>query len=111
MLDPSGLEACGEIEVDVIQRVTVNVSLPTCSRKLNRRNLEVAPFRAWSWSNRLLPTLEDGRTYVCYPRMSVDRVLVNHGQMEQYGNCLDVVARSGAELWAHEVYCKLLGVG
>ena len=53
ILDPSGLEACGEIEVDVIQRVTVNVSLPTCSRKLNRRNLETTFAKSVNFSPEL----------------------------------------------------------
>lgn len=55
--------------------------------------------------------LEEGLQYVGYPLSAVDRVVVTHGHLDHDGNCFDVVSRSGAELWAHEVYGKLLGVG
>ena len=54
--------------------------------------------------------LEEGLEVVGYPLSAVDRIVVTHGHMDHDGNCFDVVDRSGAELWAHEVYSRLLGV-
>ena len=62
-------------------------------------------------SNGTVQHLEEGLRYVGYPLSAVDRVVVTHGHLDHDGNCFDVVARSGAARWAHEVYGKLLGVG
>ena len=37
--------------------------------------------------------------------------MVTHGHLDHDGNCCDVVSRSGAELWAHEIWGKFLGGG
>ncbi len=54
--------------------------------------------------------LEEGLEIVGYPLNAVDRVIVTHGHMDHDGNCFDVVKKSGAQLWAHEVYDSLIGV-
>ena len=54
--------------------------------------------------------LEEGLETIGYPLSAVDRVVVTHGHMDHDGSCFDVVEKSGAELWAHEVYSSLLGV-
>ncbi len=54
--------------------------------------------------------LEEGLEWIGYPLSAVGRVVVTHGHMDHDGSCFDVVSRSGAELWAHEVYSKLVGV-
>lgn len=60
--------------------------------------------------NGTLADLEQGLEYVGYPLSAVGRMVVTHGHLDHDGNCYDVVARSGAELWAHEVYGSLLGL-
>ena len=60
--------------------------------------------------NGSIQHLEEGLQIVGYPMSAVDRIVVTHGHLDHDGNCFDVVDRSGAELWAHEVYSELLGV-
>jgi len=60
--------------------------------------------------NGSLRDLEEGLEIVGYPLSAVGRVVITHGHLDHDGNCYDVVSRSGAELWAHEVYGNLLGV-
>ena len=60
--------------------------------------------------NGSLRDLEEGLEIVGYPLSAVGRVVITHGHLDHDGNCFDVVSRSGAELWAHEVYGNLLGV-
>ena len=60
--------------------------------------------------NGSLHDLEEGLEIVGYPISAVGRVVVTHGHLDHDGNCFDVISRSGAELWAHEVYASLLGV-
>ncbi|MCI0879245.1 MAG: MBL fold metallo-hydrolase [Chloroflexi bacterium] len=60
--------------------------------------------------NGTLTDLEEGLQYVGYPLSAVSRMVVTHGHLDHDGNCFDVIARSGAELWAHEVYGSLLGL-
>ncbi len=55
--------------------------------------------------------LEEGLETIGYSLGDVGRVLVTHGHMDHDGNCSHVAANSEAELWAHEVYSKLVGVG
>ena len=54
--------------------------------------------------------LEEGLEIIGYSLSAVDRIVVTHGHMDHDGSCVDVVAQSGAELWAHEVYSSLLGI-
>ena len=54
--------------------------------------------------------LEEGLESIGYSLSAVERVVVTHGHMDHDGNCFDVVAKSGAELWAHEVYSRLVNV-
>lgn len=60
--------------------------------------------------NGTIQHLEEGLEVLGYPLSAVDRIVVTHGHLDHDGNCFDVVKRSGAELWAHEVYSELLGV-
>lgn len=60
--------------------------------------------------NGTVQHLEEGLEVVGYPLSAVERIVVTHGHLDHDGNCLDVIKRSGAELWAHEVYSELLGV-
>ena len=60
--------------------------------------------------NGSIQYLEEGLEIVGYPLSAVGRVVVTHGHIDHDGGCFDVVARSGAELWAHEIYNSLLGV-
>ena len=52
--------------------------------------------------------LEEGLAVIGYTLDAIERVVVTHGHMDHDGNCPTVVKRSGAELWAHEVYGSLL---
>ena len=58
--------------------------------------------------NGTLTDLEEGLQYAGYPLSAVRRMVVTHGHLDHDGNCFDVVARSGAELWAHDLYAHLL---
>ena len=60
--------------------------------------------------NGTVQHLEEGLKVVGYPLSAVDRIVITHGHLDHDGNCLEVVNRSGAELWAHEVYSELLGI-
>ena len=60
--------------------------------------------------NGSIQYLEEGLQLVGYPLSAVERIVVTHGHLDHDGNCFEVVARSGAEIWAHEVYGKLLGL-
>ena len=55
-----------------------------------------------------LEYIEEGLAHIGYSLQAISRVVVTHGHMDHDGNCLSVVERSGAELWAHEVYPSLL---
>ena len=45
--------------------------------------------------------LEAGLEWLGYPLSAVERVILTHGHMDPDGNCFKLIARSGAELWAH----------
>ena len=60
--------------------------------------------------NGTIQHLEEGLEVLGYPLSAVERIVITHGHLDHDGNCFDVVKRSGAELWAHEVYSELLGV-
>ena len=53
--------------------------------------------------------LEAGLEWLGYPLSAVERVILTHGHMDHDGSCFKVIARTGAELWAHEVYSRLVG--
>ena len=52
--------------------------------------------------------LEEGLEQLGHSLTSVDRVVVSHGHMDHDGSCLTVVRKSGAEIWAHEIYGSML---
>lgn len=52
--------------------------------------------------------LEQGLEQLGYSLTAVDRILVSHGHMDHDGSCPPVVRKSGAQLWAHEVYGSML---
>ena len=52
--------------------------------------------------------LEQGLEALGHSLSDVDRVVVSHGHMDHDGNCPPVIQRSGAELWAHEIYGSML---
>lgn len=60
--------------------------------------------------NGSIQHLEEGLDWIGYPLSAVQRIIVTHGHMDHDGNCVQVIARSGAELWAHEVYGQLVGL-
>ena len=54
--------------------------------------------------------LEAGLEWLGYPLSAVERVILTHGHMDHDGSCFKVIAQTGAELWAHEVYSTLVGL-
>ena len=52
--------------------------------------------------------LEEGLALIGYSLSAIGRIVVTHGHMDHDGNCLSVVEKSGAQLWAHEVYGSML---
>ena len=54
--------------------------------------------------------LEAGLEWLGYPMNAVERVILTHGHIDHDGSCFKVIAQTGAELWAHEVYSRLVGL-
>ena len=54
--------------------------------------------------------LEAGLEWLGFPLSAVERVILTHGHMDHDGSCFKVIAQTGAELWAHEVYSRLVGL-
>ena len=52
--------------------------------------------------------LEEGLEELGHSLTAVDRIIVSHGHMDHDGSCPTVVRKSGAELWAHEIYGSML---
>jgi len=52
--------------------------------------------------------LEQGLEQLGHSLTAVDRIVVSHGHMDHDGSCPPVVRKSGAELWAHEIYGSML---
>ncbi|MCH7738453.1 MAG: MBL fold metallo-hydrolase [Chloroflexi bacterium] len=52
--------------------------------------------------------LEQGLEELGHSLSDVDRILVSHGHMDHDGSCPPVIRKSGAELWAHEIYGFML---
>ena len=52
--------------------------------------------------------LEQGLEQLGHSLTAVDRIVVTHGHMDHDGSCLPVVQKSGAEIWAHEIYGSML---
>ncbi len=52
--------------------------------------------------------LEQGLEQLGHSLSAVDRIVVSHGHMDHDGGCPPVVRKSGAELWAHEIYGSML---
>ncbi len=48
--------------------------------------------------------LEQGLEELGHSLIAVDRVVVSHGHMDHDGSCPPVIQKSGAELWAHEIW-------
>ena len=55
-----------------------------------------------------LTYLEQGLEQLGYLLADVDRIVVSHGHMDHDGSCPPVIRKSGAELWAHEIYGSML---
>ncbi len=52
--------------------------------------------------------LEQGLEALGYALSSVDRIVISHGHMDHDGSCPPVIRKSGAKLWAHEIYASML---
>ena len=52
--------------------------------------------------------LEQGLEQLGHSLTAVDRIVVSHGHMDHDGGCPPVIQKSGAELWAHEIYGRML---
>jgi glyoxylase-like metal-dependent hydrolase (beta-lactamase superfamily II) len=55
-----------------------------------------------------LSYLEQGLAELGRSLSDVTRILVSHGHMDHDGSCPPVIEKSGAELWAHEMYGFML---
>ncbi len=51
-----------------------------------------------------LDTLKDGLGTLGLSLSDIKRVIITHGHQDHDGNLYDLLAASGAELWAHEMY-------
>ena len=52
--------------------------------------------------------LEQGLEQLGHSLADVARIVVSHGHMDHDGSCPPVIQKSGAELWAHEIYGFML---
>ena len=52
--------------------------------------------------------LEQGLEQLGHSLAAVARIVVSHGHMDHDGSCPPVIQKSGAELWAHEIYGFML---
>lgn len=52
--------------------------------------------------------LEQGLEQLGHSLTAVDRIVVSHGHMDHDGSCPPVLQKSGAQLWAHEIYGSML---
>ena len=52
--------------------------------------------------------LEQGLEQLGHSLIDVDRIVVSHGHMDHDGSCPPVIRKSGAALWAHEMYGFML---
>lgn len=57
-----------------------------------------------------IDSLKDGLEYLGHSLESVGSVIISHGHMDHDGNTKELLARSGAKLYAHEVYSILKDV-
>jgi len=55
-----------------------------------------------------LTYLEQGLERLGRSITDVSRIVVSHGHMDHDGSCPPVIRKSGAELWAHEMYAFML---
>ncbi len=55
-----------------------------------------------------LSYLEQGLEQLGRSLTDVSRIVVSHGHMDHDGSCPPVIQKSGAELWAHEIYGYML---
>ena len=55
-----------------------------------------------------LSHLEEGLEQLGHSLSAVDRIVISHGHMDHDGSCPPVVRKSGAKLWAHEIYGSML---
>ena len=55
-----------------------------------------------------LSYLEQGLEKLGRSLTDVSRIVVSHGHMDHDGSCPPVIRKSGAELWAHEIYGTML---
>ena len=52
--------------------------------------------------------LEQGLEELGHSLSAVDNIVVSHGHMDHDGSCPPVIRKSGAKLWAHEIYGFML---
>ena len=52
--------------------------------------------------------LEQGLEQLGLSLTDVNRIVISHGHMDHDGSCPPVVRKSGAQLWAHEIYGSML---
>ena len=57
-----------------------------------------------------ISSLKDGLEYIGYSLESVGSVILTHGHMDHDGNTKELLTKSGADLYAHEVYGILKNV-
>ena len=77
--------------------------------------MSCSPFSIWGipsigWPVRVSknPTPINAVASLGHSLSAVDRIVVSHGHMDHDGSCPPVIRKSGAELWAHEVYGSML---
>ena len=55
-----------------------------------------------------LPSLEKGLSQIGRKITDLERVIISHGHQDHDGNAYDLIKKSGAELWGHEMYFLFL---
>ena len=99
------LESSVEVFAISLPHLLPNRTGPTWSYLVNNDGwtlIDAGPYGA-------LPSLEAGLDAIGKKVTDIERVIISHGHQDHDGNTYDLIEKSGAVLWAQEMYFFFLG--